>query len=66
MNLLTIKEIISRELLKIKGVPIQNHTTIKVMLADLGIRTVRKGNRTYYIESDLYEKLGMELIEADN
>ncbi len=66
MNFLSIREIINRKIIKLNGRPIVNHNTIKAMLADLGIRTVRKGNRTYYIESDLYRKLEIEVIEVDS
>ncbi len=61
MNLLSVREIIRRELIKIRGNPIKNHDTLKEILTNLGIKTVKKGKITYYVESDLYRKLEIEV-----
>lgn len=63
MNLLSIREIIKREVIKTKGNPVRNHNTMKEILTDLNVQTVKRGKIIYYVEKDLYEKLNLDIPE---
>ena len=65
MNLLSIHAIIKRKLIKLDGKPIKTSATVKQILEEMGLEPIKQGNRFYYIESDLYETLGIDKPEED-
>jgi len=65
MNLLSVKKILEKEIIQINDEPIKNIKTLKEILSSLGLKSVKRGNRIYYLEDELYEALGLKVEETE-